>query len=43
MSRHTGDFAAMIRAEKPRPSKKKEKEADSPHHSWQNPLEGVAP
>jgi hypothetical protein len=43
MSRHTGDFAAMIRAEKPRPAKKKEKEADSPHHSWQNPLEGVAP
>jgi hypothetical protein len=44
VSRHTGDFTAMVRAERQPPAaKKKSKKEDDDYHSWRNPSEGVAP
>ena len=43
ISRHTGDFTAMVRAER---NQKTSKTKDSPkdeYHTWRNPSEGVAP
>lgn len=43
ISRHTGDFTAMVRAEKKAtPAKKKDSHEDS-YHTWRIPSEGVAP
>jgi hypothetical protein len=43
ISRHTGDFTAMVRAEKqPAPAKKREESEDN-YHTWRQPFEGVAP
>lgn len=41
MARHTGDFTAMVRAE--RTTVKKKKEEDSAYSTWRSPVEGVAP
>jgi hypothetical protein len=44
VSRHTGDFTAMVRAEKqPTPAKKKPKKDDDDYHTWRLSAEGVAP
>jgi hypothetical protein len=43
ISRHTGDFTSMVRAEKTLTSKKKKNEEDDSHHTWRYPSEGVAP
>jgi hypothetical protein len=42
ISRHTGDFTSMVRAEKT-PASKKKKEEDESYHTWRYPSEGVAP
>ena len=42
ISKHTGDFSAMIRAERGFAKKKKEKE-DISHSSWRNSDEASAP
>jgi hypothetical protein len=42
ISRHTGDFTSMVRAEKT-PASKKKKEDDDAYHTWRYPSEGVAP
>lgn len=42
ISRHTGDFTSMVRAEKT-PASKKKKEEDDGYHTWRYPSEGVAP
>lgn len=42
IARHTGDFTAMVRAEKASVSKKKKEKEDS-YHTWRIPSEGVAP
>lgn len=43
MARHTGDFTAMVRAEKTPAKPKTAERGDEAHHTWQNPIEGVAP
>lgn len=45
MARHTGDFTAMVRAEKApvKPKDRSPHEENKPVSSWRNPLEGVAP
>lgn len=40
ISKHAGEFASMIKAEKP--TKKTNKKEDA-YHTWRSPLEGVAP
>ena len=42
ISRHTGDFTAMVRAERPAVVKKREPENDD-YTVWRNPSEGVSP
>jgi hypothetical protein len=43
VSRHTGDFTAMVRAERQPPAAKKPKKEDDDYHTWRIPSEGVAP
>lgn len=43
ISRHTGDFTAMVRAEKKLANVKKDKSKDEGYHTWRIPSEGVAP
>jgi hypothetical protein len=43
ISRHTGDFTSMVRAEKTPASKKKKKDDEDVYHTWRYPSEGVAP
>jgi hypothetical protein len=43
ISRHTGDFTAMVRAEKKQTTTAKEKKKDDGYSSWRIPSEGVAP
>lgn len=41
ISKHVGEYTAMVRAEAPQAKPaKKEKEA---YHTWRNPSEGVSP
>ena len=40
IAKHAGEFKAMVRAEQPVKTKKKE---DDAYHTWRTPLEGVAP
>lgn len=42
IARHTGDFTAMVRAEKA-PVSKKKKQKEEGYHTWRIPSEGVAP
>lgn len=42
ISKHTGDFTAMLRAEH-RPVKKKKEKEDIMHSSWRNSDEASAP
>ena len=42
ISRHTGDFTAMVRAERPPVVKKREPDNDD-YTVWRNPSEGVSP
>ena len=42
ISRHTGDFTAMVRAERPPVVKKRESDNDE-YTVWRNPSEGVSP
>lgn len=42
ISRHTGDFTAMVRAEKAA-VKKEKKNKEEGYHTWRIPSEGVAP
>lgn len=43
VAKHTGDFTAMVRAERPAPTKKKREEEENTYHTWRFPAEGVAP
>lgn len=43
ISRHTGDFTAMVRAEKKQKVVSKEKKQEDNYHTWRIPSEGVAP
>lgn len=44
ISRHTGDFTSMVRAEKiPVSKKKKNDDGEEIYHTWRVPSEGVAP
>ena len=43
ISRHTGDFTAMVRAEKKQAAVKKDKSSEKEYHTWRIPSEGVAP
>lgn len=44
ISRHTGDYSSMVRAERASSSsKKKKKEKEESYHTWRIPSEGVAP
>ena len=43
MAKHTGDFTAMVRAEKSVVAKKRRDDDDDLHSGWRNPLEGVNP
>jgi hypothetical protein len=43
ISRHTGDFTAMVRAEKKQLIATKDKKKDDGYSSWRIPSEGVAP
>lgn len=44
LAKHTGDFTAMVRAEKALKAKpKKDQDDQDGHWSWRNPVEGVAP
>lgn len=44
ISRHTGDFTAMVRAERyDKVAKRKESSKDNEYHTWRMPSEGVAP
>jgi hypothetical protein len=43
ISRHTGDFTAMVRAEKKHKVVSKEKKQEDNYHTWRIPSEGVAP
>lgn len=42
ISKHTGDFTAMVRAEKA-VVKKDKKQKEESYHTWRIPSEGVAP
>lgn len=42
ISRHIGDFTAMVRAEKA-VTKKDKKKKEEGYHTWRIPSEGVAP
>lgn len=43
ISRHTGDFTAMVRAERQPSAPKKREESDDSYHTWRQPFEGVTP
>jgi hypothetical protein len=43
LAKHTGDFTAMVRAEKALKPKPKSEKEDDQHWSWRSPVEGVAP
>lgn len=43
ISRHTGDFSAMVRAERNSSGLRKKKDAKEEYHTWRIPSEGVAP
>lgn len=45
MARHTGDFTAMVRAERKVVNnvKRDDDDYDKPIYSWRNPVEGVNP
>lgn len=43
ISRHTGDFTAMVRAERHPVAPKKREDRDDEYHTWRNPSEGVSP
>jgi hypothetical protein len=42
ISRHTGDFTAMVRAERPAVAVKK-RDYDDEYTTWRTPSEGVSP
>jgi hypothetical protein len=43
ISKHTGDFTSMVRAERPISAKKQKKQEEEAYHTWRSPSEGVAP
>ena len=43
MAKHTGDFTAMVRAEKTPVAKKRRDDDDEQHPGWRYPVEGVNP
>lgn len=45
LAKHTGDFTAMVRAEKAvvKAKPKSDNDENDSRWSWRNPLEGVAP
>jgi hypothetical protein len=43
IAKHTGDFTAMVRAERKKESPAKKDKEDSKYHTWRYPSEGVAP
>lgn len=43
ISKHTGDFSAMVRAERSLSAKKEKKKEEEAYHTWRLPSEGVAP
>jgi hypothetical protein len=44
VSKHTGDFTAMVRAERqPVVNKKTKSDDDDNYHTWRSSAEGVAP
>lgn len=43
ISRHTGDFTAMVRAEKNKVASKMKNSTKDDYHTWRVPSEGVAP
>lgn len=43
ISRHAGDYTAMVRAERPAAAVKKREQDDDSHSVWRTPSEGVSP
>lgn len=43
ISRHTGDFTAMVRAERHQKAMKSKESSKEEYHTWRIPSEGVAP
>lgn len=43
ISRHTGDFTAMVRAERNKTTPKTKDATKDEYHTWRVPSEGVAP
>lgn len=43
IARHTGEFTAMVRAERATKSTNKKESSKDEYHTWRIPSEGVAP